>query len=523
MKKRTKKRMEDNRIYLLILIVVLILGAFLSLYFFYGPSWINGSDNYIYASEAHQLVTKGNIYFGGLEDNVKLLLFFGNAIFIKLLGYNLFSLSLFGVSCFLGTIIVIYLIGKNLYNLKAGLISAFFYAIFPIVVINSANVGDDVPMTFFVSLAVLFAVLAIKKDKTSKPYYILAGFVSAISYIIVPEGAIGAVFVLFIFGMDIVCNLVRKKKINKSIIGIALGIAGIVIAVAFICLLGFIENGHLLSIFSTVNSNLTPWQTTPGESAYLNWLFPTSNLINNIAKSPFFFNQMAFGYFGFAFVISASYLLILRDKRIMIPLLWFLITFLYLGYGSQSITRYIPVLILLRFTIIFCPAIALMIGFGFTRIIEAVKKRHKVIKIATYVIVAGSILFFFICSFLSIRYINYSQRNSVSALVQTGNYINHLGLNVTVFGPVDLPWVTYTNYKASLLPLSYIRLESNCNVTKIFVLEPGDYMVGELNGSYSSCGFVMVFKPHKIEWLANYTAFNNDGMNISDIAVYLYR
>lgn len=498
--------------YSLALVLILLLGAFLSLYFFYGPSWINGSDNYVYASNAHQLAATGNVYPVWGEDSAKLLLIFGIAIFVKILGYSLLSLSLFGVSCFLGTIAVIYLIGKNLYNQRAGLIGAFLYSICPLVVTYSSNLGDGVPMVFFISLAALFAILALKKKKLSKSYYMLAGFTPAISYLIVPEGAIGAASVLFILGISIFYNPVGKKNVRKAEIGFMLGAAGAIIALVVVLLLGFIESGHWLLIISVINNGLTSWQTSPGVFAYLRWLFLPSY-------------QNVFGYFGFAFAVSSVYLLILKDKRLVIPFLWFMFTFLYLGFGSQSITTYVPVLARVRFAILLCPAIVLIIAFGFARIIGYVEKKTLAIRIGIYAIVSCTFLLFFISSFFTIRYIDYSQLNMVTPLIQTGQYVNSLGPNVTVFGPSNLPWISYTNYKANLITLGYIGLEGNCNVTKTFMLKSGEYMIGELNGSYSSCGFVMVFRPHPIEWLESYryTGLNYTYLNLSNTAVYFYK
>ncbi len=538
-----KKTPAAHRLWLLTLIGILALGAFLSLHFFYGPSWVNGSDNYIYASEAQRLAATGNVYFGGLEDNVKLLLFFGMAIFVKALGYSLFSVSLFGVFCFLGTAVAVYLIGKELYDRRAGLIGAFLYSIFPLVVTNSSNAGDDVPMVFFVSLAVLFAVLALRKGNARRAYYALTGFTAAISYLIVPEGAIGAAIVLAIFGMDTILNLRRKKALRKAKTGLALAIAGVIAALAVTLLLGFVENGHWLSIIYDANLNLAAYVTSPGAPAYLNWLFPVP-LLKNIAAGPFFsdpslqnlvallkasvgapyvLDWMAFGYFGFAFLISAAYLLIIRDKRLAIPLLWFMIAFLYLGFGSQSITTYVPVLSLTRFALILCPAIALVVAFCLTHAIEYAGKKGAATRAAAYAAVSCVLIFLFVSSFFTIRYIDYSQRSSVSPLVQTGEYIDSLGPNATVFGPCDLPWIAYTDYRANLVSLGYIRFQGNCSVTGIFNFKPGDYMVGMLDGNYSQCGFAMVFKPRPITWLEGYTAFDNQGMNLSNVAVYLYR
>ena len=56
------------------------------------------------------------------------------------------------------TVYLVYLLGKRAYGRRAGLIAALFMAILPIHVMHSEFLAVDVPATFFVTLALLFAV-----------------------------------------------------------------------------------------------------------------------------------------------------------------------------------------------------------------------------------------------------------------------------------------------------------------------------------------------------------------------------
>ena len=160
MLKLTKKTKKDaltewlcNHRYELILITVIAFGVYLNLAFFYGPSWINGSDNYLYTSFAYSLVN-GHSVACNIVDCVSYTVIAGTAIFFALFGYSIFVSSFFGIFCYVLTIIVIYLIGKRVYSKKAGLISGFLYSIFPLVLSQSSNVGDDIPMVLLISLSV---------------------------------------------------------------------------------------------------------------------------------------------------------------------------------------------------------------------------------------------------------------------------------------------------------------------------------------------------------------------------------
>lgn len=72
------------------------------------------------------------------------------------------------------TIAVIYFLGRRLYGRKAGLLAALLYAVTPIAVQHSHFLTVDVPATFFVSLALLWAARLLTRQTWAD--YVLAGF-----------------------------------------------------------------------------------------------------------------------------------------------------------------------------------------------------------------------------------------------------------------------------------------------------------------------------------------------------------
>ena len=79
------------------------------------------------------------------------------------------------VTALLGTatIAVIYFLGRRLYGRKAGLLAALLYAVTPIAVQHSHFLTVDVPATFFVSLALLWAARLLTRQTWAD--YVLAG------------------------------------------------------------------------------------------------------------------------------------------------------------------------------------------------------------------------------------------------------------------------------------------------------------------------------------------------------------
>ena len=79
------------------------------------------------------------------------------------------------VTALLGTatIAVIYFLGRRLYGRKAGLLAALLYAVTPIAVQHAHFLTVDVPATFFVSLALLWAARLLTRQTWAD--YVLAG------------------------------------------------------------------------------------------------------------------------------------------------------------------------------------------------------------------------------------------------------------------------------------------------------------------------------------------------------------
>ncbi|MCW6159974.1 MAG: glycosyltransferase family 39 protein [Candidatus Micrarchaeales archaeon] len=502
------------------LLMILASGAFLSMAFFYGPSWINGSDNYIYTWEAH-MFAQGNFQPLGLTlgDNVKLLLIGGITLFFSIFRYSLLTASLFGVMCFLLTIIAVYMIGKELYSKAAGLFSAFLYSVFPLVLVESSNVGDDIPMAFLVALSILLVIKGLKSVKRQSAYLFTAGFLSLINVLIVPEALIGS---FFIFGW--LCIDAIAKRNHRSIFQIFNFTSGAIAAILVIFALGFLISGNPLHIIDAYSANFNSYQgTSPAFSAYYSSLF--SNNLSAFAGNPHGFlrntgfNMLAYGFFGIALALSVLYLTINYRRAAIVPAAWLIFMLLYMGFGTMSITTYIPLILMIRYTVIFVPAIALLIGIALADIIKVAK--GKIAPIA-YSLVVASLIALAVSSVIIAAYLNYSQYKTALPLLEIGGYINSLPSNTNIQGPADVPWLVYTSQN-NTNSLGYVMSENTCkNVTALFSFKPGSYFIGNLTDP-SSCNMTEVFQPSYPQWLSNYTAFDNIGLNFYNVNVYKYQ
>lgn len=509
MKQHHKSLILENK-YKIILLAILILGIYSNFAFFYGPSWINGSDNYLYTAKA-LIFSQGN--FKNLNcqivDCTNYIVIGGIGLFFAAFGYGLFTASLFGVLCFLLTIIVIYLIGKELHSPLAGLISAFFYSIFPLVLSQSSNVGDDISLVFFISLSVLFLIYALKPEKIKKRYFFLSGFFAAINILSVSEAAIG---IFFTFTFLVILLLLKRDK--KTMMGTGAYIIGIILAISIIALIGIYETGsptYVISVY-TVNFNTIYTHNPLPLFSYINTFFAHMPLKN--------LDRLGYAYFGYAFVISALYLIVTKYKKAVIAGYWFAFSFLYLSFGSETFKTYSPVQYMARFSIIIVPATVLIIGIALAHLIQK-ERKHKKGLIIAYFVVGIAILILTISSLENVIYIGYSQLYATEPLLQIGKYLNNLPANTMILGPVDIPWSAYLkNQSRSIQNVGYGTSQQNCSgITNTFKLTSGDYLVGNVT-NYSNCSLEIAYVPSAPDGLKKYTAFVPWGPNFYYYKVY---
>ncbi len=536
----------------LILVLILATSSALCLSFYYGVSPISGSDNYIYSSNAAQLLSKGFASLnGGGVLSTKYIIIFGEALFMYILGPNSFSVALFAILCALVTMVALYIIGSELYGVKTGLLAAAFYGFVPIVIVQASNAGDDVPMALFATLSVMFLVLGIKRKKHSGYFYLLSGFMAVIGSLAVGEELIIFVFIaLFLFWR------VLRNFSKGEILKIAAFFLGAFAAGLLIMFLGYVQSGNPFYVYNTSSS----WYSTtycgspswdPSGCAlasttffrdYLGMMFPymvTSKLATALTSHSVLSEQLLaslinpaaatsdYGYqFGYYFYLAALFsiiLLALRDKRILFPLAWFAATILYLSFGTMSVSNYIRISpVFDRFLILLLPSIALIIALGLTRIIEfAIKgnsrkapanKARIILGYSTFAVITAALL---IESSFLIMYLEYSWYNNVYPIVQTGVFIESLPQNAQVLTPIQIPIQQYSDFRQIS---GYIN-EYGATCGQI---PNNSYVVYLLNATFQSeCNLTIAFYPQQPpSWLLNYSLYKSQFLNFSEIRVY---
>jgi 4-amino-4-deoxy-L-arabinose transferase-like glycosyltransferase len=144
------------------------------------------------------------------------------------LSFKIFGVTEFGarfVSAFLGvfTILLVYLIGYRISNsYKMGFLSGLVLLTTQPFLDTSRKCQLDVPFAFFITISILFFVLAIQKNGK---YYILLGISAGLAFLtkgLPAASIIGIVFLFFILKKDFKFFISAKPFIFLSFIGLTL-------------------------------------------------------------------------------------------------------------------------------------------------------------------------------------------------------------------------------------------------------------------------------------------------------------
>lgn len=175
--------------------------------------WIGdlGLDSCVYATISRAILRTNDWVVLHFEHSRELggfwqhppLFFWMTAMSFKIFGVNEFAARF--ISAFLGvfTILIVYLIGFRLSNShKIGFLSGFVLLTTQQFLDFSRKCQLDVPQAFFITLSILFLILAIQK---SEKYYILSGISAGLAFLTkgIPALAVfGIVFLFFILHKD---------------------------------------------------------------------------------------------------------------------------------------------------------------------------------------------------------------------------------------------------------------------------------------------------------------------------------
>ena len=326
------------------LAAILVLALLLRLVFFSG---IGGSDDLLYTSYAYQL-SKGDFSFPATHHGTRLGILYPTSFLYSIFGVNDFSSNFFVFASSIAGIVLVFYFGKVFFNEKTGLIAAFLLSFFPLDVIFATKLLPDLPSAFFLSLGVLFFLLAEKKENFKpKIYYSISGLSIGIAYIIRES----ALLVLLFF----IVYVLFYRKFKSEYFLIFAGFMVFFIAESFVFL---IKTGDFLYRFHSLSSY---YPTVVEIDAF----FGRGSFPFSLLHFPYImFTSIQFGIFYPFILIAAVYCIGIKNKKTYSFIIWFLVLLLYLMFGTVSLTRYLPFAAIPRYLMVVTfPSIILLAVF----------------------------------------------------------------------------------------------------------------------------------------------------------------
>lgn len=354
--------------YSVILLMIVLLGLGLRLYFFKG---FTGFDDGEYARFAYQMA-HGRFaiegYAGPPVFPLRLGVIFPTSLAFRLFGLSESSMVIYPLLLSLMGLLLSYVCAGVLFNHRVGLIAAALYAIAPIEIENATQLLPDLPATFYASLGVVVLLFFIRSDVEHRPMLFLGGFIagSAFGFSWLCKESIS-----FFALTCVVLMVLNLKRSWKSGVVLWAGVASgsLLIFVGEVVFYGNLM-GDFLFRFHEIERNyreLQKWFFTEGSDfGWPEGSSRTAALIKRLfIRGPEFILMNSFFLFlpllGLLASLHAFYW---KDRAFLLPAVWLISLFLMFNFSSSSVSSYTPLPLFNRYfyPLVF-PSIVLTAGF----------------------------------------------------------------------------------------------------------------------------------------------------------------
>ncbi len=339
--------------------IILWMGAVCFFAFNWAPGGMD-MDSCHYA-----VVAKGIMQSGGwlkIYDPIDKALFYGHfplciwvtTILFKLFGVSVFVAKVFSALSGLLLIVVIFYLGKLLKNEWVGFFGGISFLMTDQIIRVARKCRLDMPLTLFISLAILFFFLA---QRRSRWYYLLFGLFTSLAILTKDIAGIAPLAIVFLY---LIIRLRWKELFHP------LFILGICASLAPVLLWIWLDQGALFNTW--FNSN------------FLYLMKDTKRYV----RGYFYLEILATRYFYLLpFALYGGYLAIKRRlSEFYLLIIWAIFFPLVFSFGRQKIDY----LIIPMF-----PAASLLIGLSFDSFLKDVVKQ-KIASVFKYILLFGTII-----------------------------------------------------------------------------------------------------------------------------------
>jgi hypothetical protein len=298
------------------------------LWFFVGFTSGDELGYYHFAYDA----LKGQLNHSANFHATRIGIIYPTALSYVFFGVNEFSANFLPFLAGMLSVVLVFFLGRMFFGDKTGLIAAFLMAIYPVQVFYSTVLYPDLPSAFLVGLSVF--LFFISEKKTSNILLFCTGVLVGLGYLMKELSVI-----IFIF---LVAYLIYKKRLR---------LRHSLILVGFIVVL-FLEMGYYLATEDNPLYRYTEVQE--GGSAYMKLFYPNyfgeKMLVRLFFHYPYvLWNDILARSFYVLFLIAVVYMLIKRKENSYPFMLWSAIGFLFMNFGSTSLSEYLPLPVSTRY------------------------------------------------------------------------------------------------------------------------------------------------------------------------------
>ncbi len=397
---------SDYKIYYLTLLAIVIFALAYSITFTDGPSYFG--DDVTYLNLAYNVI-HGNFVESGYIFSIRLMQILPIALSYKLFGVSILSSSAWDITSYIGIIIVSFFMAKELFNNLAAVSAAALAAFFPLIVVYSSTINEDIPLAFLTSLALLSILYA--QRRKSGMWYAASGILLVASFLVSPEAAAVGIIVVLYLAIEVIC---KRIKIDRVSMHFAYGIAiALIILMAFNYLnannplITFDVNLHFYSAVGGIN---TIPSTNVDPMFYFNVMFPyhfysqlssamefqgiagisIPNMVQYVISTD---QNTSTGFYFYVLVAAIIYLAATKEKRAYFPLFFLIAGFLYLEFGPMHISlspfEYLLSYRLDRFLMIIAVPLVVTLGMAVAKLVQdnALKSKY-ITSVFAFVIIA---------------------------------------------------------------------------------------------------------------------------------------
>lgn len=429
---------ESKQTYIL-LALILITGLVLSRILYASPFYSFDDANYILF--AHQILSGGfnpasSPYAYGFLLPVSL------AISFAIFGTNVLASILPAIIEYLILIILAFEIGRKLYGKNIGLISAFLIATAPFVVGYSTRVLPDMGVGLLAGLSILLFIHA-QESKNGKSLYLLSGASAALT---IYFKMIGLAYLLFFLIVMLFYAIEHKPKSKMNNNAHLYSFAGIFAAVVVYVIILFLYSGSIFGPFLAYGNNqsiISPSNLGHNIHTLLVLLFGYANP-NGILLGPVQDAQtFPLGLIIFWALVGTVIALYRRDRKLtyLSTLLWG--AFLYLLFGTLTLTKYSFVYVVSRYFILVSVPMAVLAAYAIWMVYIASRPLLKSYNKYLLVLIIAVVMVSNIPIYRALYNYNLTISGDTRTFSSALKYLQSTGHNITIF--------TSDNYTTNLL------------------------------------------------------------------------